>query len=86
MIICRSNQGFRNYFLAFCLLEEFLILLHEIRLFFIVLLIGYSLLIQCNAYLDGFNFLLLILVISAIDVEIIVIICRRKYEPINNLK
>ena len=35
---------------------------------------GFELLLVCNAYLDGFDFLLLIFVISTADVEIIGVI------------
>ena len=43
-------------------------------------------LIQCNAYLDGFDFLLLFFEISADLLLIIGVIYQRKYEPLNNLK
>ena len=77
----QSGYNISNYFLAFCLLEEFLILLHGIKIifyFFVKLLIPY------NAYLDDFDFLLLILVILSVLPLIIGIIYRRKYELLNN--
>ena len=45
-----------------------------------------KLLIVCNAYLDGFDFLLVIFVILSVLPLIIGIIYRRKYELLNNLK
>ena len=59
--IKQSGYNISNYFLAFCLLEEFLILLHEDKIIFYCFV---KLLIVCNAYLDGFDFLLLFFVIS----------------------
>ena len=79
----QSGYNFSNYFFRFCVPEEFYILLHRIRYFFNFFV---KLLIVCNAYLDGFDFLLLILVILSVLQLIIGVICQRKYELLNNLK
>ena len=44
----------------------------------------FELLIVCNTYLDGFDFLLLILVILSVLQLIIGVICQRKYKLLNN--
>ena len=46
----------------------------------------FELLIVCNAYLNGFDFLLFIFVILSALPLIIGIIYRRKHELLNNLK
>ena len=73
----QSGYNISNYFFMDCVLEEFYILLHRIRLFFNFFV---KLLIVCNAYLDGFDFLLVIFEILSVLQLIIGVICRRKYE------
>ena len=45
-----------------------------------------ELMLASNNYLNDSDFLLLILVIYVALPSIILIFCRRKYEPLNNLK
>ena len=46
----------------------------------------YQLLLACNEYLDGSDFLMSIFELFEVDVELIVVICRKKYELLHNLK
>ena len=45
----------------------------------------FKIVLSCYAYLDGFDFLLLFFEIFELYVEIIGVICRKKYELLNNL-
>ena len=83
----QSEYNISNYFLAFCLLEEFLILLLGDKIIFYCF-VKYVIrcYLVCNAYLNGFDFLLLFFEILPVLPLIIGIIRRRKYELVNNLK
>ena len=65
------------------MVEEILLVVNGDR---VILGLIVNMLLVCNDYLDGSDFLLQFFELFAVDVEVIEIIRRKKYELLHNLK